>query len=212
MFVVWGIGSSLTHILCVLFYLFFIYRFFRQFLLFFFLHQMSLALFRLMGALGRNMIVANTFGSFAMLIVMVLGGYIVSRGKTKSPLWMLWCFFSPGGAPESFTCSFHFIWDRQNTKLVDLGFLDFTTDVCSRCGFCEWISWSFLGQSTISHCQILLFSSQSWDSFYLFSAVFVIVKLKFSLVNEDIRTLLMIESSYHGVYRISWIQDIYQNV
>nr|GMC68650.1 ABC transporter G family member 32 isoform X2 [Ipomoea batatas] len=58
-----------------------IIRFFRQFLLFFFLHQMSLALFRLMGALGRNMIVANTFGSFAMLIVMVLGGYIVSRGE-----------------------------------------------------------------------------------------------------------------------------------
>lgn len=59
-------------------------RFLRQFLLFFFLHQMSLALFRLMGALGRNMIIANTFGSFAMLIVMALGGYIISRGETKS--------------------------------------------------------------------------------------------------------------------------------
>lgn len=27
------------------------------------------------------MIVANTFGSFAMLVVMGLGGYIISRGK-----------------------------------------------------------------------------------------------------------------------------------
>ena len=53
----------------------------RQFLIYFFLHQMSLALFRVMGSLGRSMIVANTFGSFAMLVVMGLGGYIISRGK-----------------------------------------------------------------------------------------------------------------------------------
>ncbi|CAH9131348.1 unnamed protein product [Cuscuta epithymum] len=68
-----------------------IIRFFRQFLLFFFLHQLSLALFRLMGVLGRNMIVSNTFGSFAMLIVMVLGGYIVSRDRI--PRWWIWGFW-----------------------------------------------------------------------------------------------------------------------
>ncbi|KAJ4837586.1 hypothetical protein Tsubulata_009692 [Turnera subulata] len=54
-------------------------RFFRQFLVYFFLHQMSISLFRVIGSLGRNMIVANTFGSFAMLVVMALGGYIISR-------------------------------------------------------------------------------------------------------------------------------------
>lgn len=58
-------------------------RFFRQLLIYFFLHQMSIALFRVIGSLGRNMIVSNTFGSFAMLVVMALGGYIISRGKTK---------------------------------------------------------------------------------------------------------------------------------
>lgn len=69
-------------------------RFFRQFLLYFFLHQMSLGLFRLMGSLGRNMIVANTFGSFAMLVVMVLGGYIISPDRI--PKWWRWGFwFSP---------------------------------------------------------------------------------------------------------------------
>lgn len=68
-----------------------IIRFFRQFLLFFFLHQMSLALFRLMGSLGRNMIVANTFGSFAMLIVMALGGYVISRDRI--PGWWIWGFW-----------------------------------------------------------------------------------------------------------------------
>ncbi|XP_075644795.1 ABC transporter G family member 32 isoform X2 [Castanea sativa] len=66
-------------------------RFFRQFFLFFFLHQMSIGLFRLMGSLGRNMIVANTFGSFAMLVVMALGGYIISRDDI--PSWWIWGFW-----------------------------------------------------------------------------------------------------------------------
>lgn len=69
-------------------------RFLRQLLLFFFLHQMSLPLFRLMASLGRNMIVANTFGSFAMLVVLALGGYIIS--KDSIPSWWIWGFwFSP---------------------------------------------------------------------------------------------------------------------
>lgn len=66
-------------------------RFFRQFLLYFFLHQMSIGLFRVMGSLGRNMIVANTFGSFAMLVVMALGGYIISRDRI--PRWWIWGFW-----------------------------------------------------------------------------------------------------------------------
>lgn len=59
---------------------FFICRFLGQFLLLFFLHQTSLALFRVMASLGRNMIVANTFGSFALLVVMILGGFIITKG------------------------------------------------------------------------------------------------------------------------------------
>ena len=42
---------------------------------------MALGLFRFMAAIGRDMIVANTFGSFAILAVLVLGGFILSRGK-----------------------------------------------------------------------------------------------------------------------------------
>lgn len=56
-------------------------RFWRQFLILFLLHQMSLVLFRLIASIGRSMIVANTFGSFALLVVFVLGGFIVARGK-----------------------------------------------------------------------------------------------------------------------------------
>ncbi|XAR53291.1 Sulfate-transporting ATPase [Bertholletia excelsa] len=68
-----------------------IIRFFRQFLLYFFLHQMSLALFRVMGSLGRNMIVANTFGSFAMLVVMGLGNYVISKDSISR--WWVWGFW-----------------------------------------------------------------------------------------------------------------------
>ncbi|XP_057500295.1 ABC transporter G family member 32-like [Actinidia eriantha] len=63
----------------------------RQFLVYFFLHQMSLALFRVMGSLGRSMIVANTFGSFAMLVVMGLGGYVISKDSISSGwIWGFW--------------------------------------------------------------------------------------------------------------------------
>ncbi|XP_021764496.1 ABC transporter G family member 32-like isoform X1 [Chenopodium quinoa] len=68
-----------------------IIRFFKQFLIYFLLHQMSLGLFRVMGSLGRSMIVANTFGSFAMLVVMGLGGYIISRDSI--PRWWVWGFW-----------------------------------------------------------------------------------------------------------------------
>ncbi|XP_044471916.1 ABC transporter G family member 32-like isoform X2 [Mangifera indica] len=66
-------------------------RFFQQFLLYFFLHQMSIGLFRVIGSLGRNMIVSNTFGSFAMLVVMALGGFIIT--KDRIPSWWIWGFW-----------------------------------------------------------------------------------------------------------------------
>uniref|UniRef100_V5NZ11 PDR protein 2 n=1 Tax=Tabernaemontana elegans TaxID=761068 RepID=V5NZ11_9GENT len=66
----------------------------RQLLLYFSLHQMSIALFRVMASLGRNLVVANTFGSFAMLVVMALGGFILSRDSI--PNWWIWGYwFSP---------------------------------------------------------------------------------------------------------------------
>ncbi|KAK9126461.1 hypothetical protein Scep_015307 [Stephania cephalantha] len=55
-------------------------RFFRQFLAFIGVHQMALSLFRFIAAVGRTTVVANTLGTFTLLIVFVLGGYIVSKG------------------------------------------------------------------------------------------------------------------------------------
>ncbi|KAF8393289.1 hypothetical protein HHK36_021530 [Tetracentron sinense] len=66
-------------------------RFFKQFLLLLCINQMASGLFRFIGALGRNMIVANTFGSFALLAVMVMGGFILARDDVQK--WWLWGYW-----------------------------------------------------------------------------------------------------------------------
>ena len=63
---------SLTHLNC--------HRFFRQLLAFFSVHQMALSLFRFIAALGRTQVVANTLGTFTLLLVFVLGGFVVAKG------------------------------------------------------------------------------------------------------------------------------------
>ncbi|KAI9161267.1 hypothetical protein LWI28_015890 [Acer negundo] len=40
---------------------------------------MSLDMIRMLGATGRNIIVANTFGSFVLLLLFALGGFVLSR-------------------------------------------------------------------------------------------------------------------------------------
>ncbi|KAF8400729.1 hypothetical protein HHK36_014029 [Tetracentron sinense] len=100
-------------------------RFLQQFLLFFFLHQMSIALFRLMASLGRNMIVANTFGSFAMLVVMALGGFILSRDSI--PRWWVWGYWvSPLMYAQNAASVNEFLghsWDKRvgNHSNISLG-------------------------------------------------------------------------------------------
>lgn len=58
------------------------FRFFKQLLAFVGIHQMALSLFRFIAAAGRTQVVANTLGTFTLLLVFVLGGFIVAKGKT----------------------------------------------------------------------------------------------------------------------------------
>lgn len=53
-------------------------------LVLFLMHQMAIGLFRTIGALGRTMVIANTFGSFALLVVFLLGGFIISKSKCQN--------------------------------------------------------------------------------------------------------------------------------
>ncbi|XP_004291541.1 PREDICTED: pleiotropic drug resistance protein 2-like [Fragaria vesca subsp. vesca] len=66
-------------------------RFFKQFLAFFGIHQMALSLFRFIAALGRSEVVAGTIGSFTLLMVFVLGGFIVAKDDIES--WMIWGYY-----------------------------------------------------------------------------------------------------------------------
>ena len=52
------------------------------------INQMASALFRFIAAVGRNMIVANTFGSFVLLAIFALGGFVLSRGMMSVLLYL----------------------------------------------------------------------------------------------------------------------------
>ncbi|KAJ8445587.1 hypothetical protein Cgig2_012475 [Carnegiea gigantea] len=67
-------------------------RLFKQYLVLVLVNQMASGLFRATGALGRTMIVANTFGSFALLTLFALGGFVLSRKDVKP--WWIWGYWS----------------------------------------------------------------------------------------------------------------------
>lgn len=55
-------------------------RMFKQYLLLVLVNQMASAVFRLIASVGRNMIIANTFGTLVLLVFLVMGGFILARG------------------------------------------------------------------------------------------------------------------------------------
>nr|XP_043635485.1 ABC transporter G family member 31 [Erigeron canadensis] len=66
-------------------------RFFRYVFVLFSIHQMALGLFRTLAAVARNMIVSNTFGSAALLVIFLLGGFIMPKDMIKP--WWTWGFW-----------------------------------------------------------------------------------------------------------------------
>jgi hypothetical protein len=50
---------------------------------------MAAALFRLIGGAARNMIVSNVFAVFVLLIVMALGGFLLSKGMCSNAALIL---------------------------------------------------------------------------------------------------------------------------
>jgi len=57
---------------------------------------MALSLFRFLGALGRTEVIANSGGTLALLVVFVLGGFIISKGKQIIPFDIVFSFFLYG--------------------------------------------------------------------------------------------------------------------
>ncbi|MCO5551372.1 hypothetical protein L7F22_004874, partial [Adiantum nelumboides] len=67
-------------------------RFFRQILLLFCVSQMALGMFRFLGSVGRTLIIANTFGNIALILVFVMGGFVISRESIRG--WWIWAYWS----------------------------------------------------------------------------------------------------------------------
>ncbi|KAK4837165.1 hypothetical protein QYF36_003319 [Acer negundo] len=67
-------------------------RLFKQYMLLVIVNQMASGLFRFIAATGRNIIVANTFGSFVLFLLFALGGFVLSREDIKKWwIWVYWC-------------------------------------------------------------------------------------------------------------------------
>ncbi|KAF8395358.1 hypothetical protein HHK36_019304 [Tetracentron sinense] len=93
-------------------------RFFRQFLAFFGVHQMALSLFRFIAAAGRAEVVANTLGTFTLLLVFVLGGFIVAKDDIQP--WMIWGYYiSPMMYGQNAIAMNEFLDDRWSTPNID---------------------------------------------------------------------------------------------
>ncbi|KAM3236224.1 pleiotropic drug resistance protein 1-like [Capsicum annuum] len=66
-------------------------RLFKQFLLLVLVHQMASGLYRFIGAAGRTMGVASTFGAFALVLQFALSGFVLSREDVKK--WWIWGYW-----------------------------------------------------------------------------------------------------------------------
>mmetsp|Transcript_9242 Transcript_9242/g.27733 ORF Transcript_9242/g.27733 Transcript_9242/m.27733 type:complete len:1604 (+) Transcript_9242:484-5295(+) len=55
------------------------------------MHQLGVAMFRAFGALCRSETVANTFGSFFFLTIMILGGFVLAKPDIK--IWWQWGYW-----------------------------------------------------------------------------------------------------------------------
>ncbi|KAF8009455.1 hypothetical protein BT93_J0445 [Corymbia citriodora subsp. variegata] len=88
-------------------------RFFKQFLAFFGVNQMALSLFRFIAAVGRTQVVANTLGTFTLLLVFILGGFIVAKDDISSG--MIWGYYvSPMSYGQNAIAINEFLSDRWN--------------------------------------------------------------------------------------------------
>uniref|UniRef100_A0A7N2KPZ6 ABC transporter domain-containing protein n=1 Tax=Quercus lobata TaxID=97700 RepID=A0A7N2KPZ6_QUELO len=137
-------------------------RFFRYMLILFSIHQMALGLFRMMASISRDMILANTFGSAALLIVFLLGGFIIPKGMIKP--WWIWGFWV---SPLSY---------GQSAISVN----EFTAT--------RWMERSAFGNNTVGH-NILILHSIPTDDYWYWIGVGVL--LAYALLFSNIVTLAL---------------------
>ena len=71
--------------------MFLLCRFFVYWLLLFLVHNMAICLFRAIGALSRDLVVANAVGSLALLAIMMMGGFVIPKASVHP--WVVWVYW-----------------------------------------------------------------------------------------------------------------------
>ena len=66
-------------------------RFFVYWLLLFLVHNMAICLFRAIGALSRDLVVANACGSLSLLTIMLMGGFVIPKASVHP--WVVWLYW-----------------------------------------------------------------------------------------------------------------------
>jgi ABC-type multidrug transport system ATPase subunit len=67
-------------------------QFFMYWFLLFLTHNMAISLFRAIGALSRNIVVANALGSLALFMLLLVGGFVLVKEQIHP--WWIWGFWA----------------------------------------------------------------------------------------------------------------------
>uniref|UniRef100_A0A7N0VKM0 ABC transporter domain-containing protein n=1 Tax=Kalanchoe fedtschenkoi TaxID=63787 RepID=A0A7N0VKM0_KALFE len=117
-------------------------RFFRQLLLLFAMHQVSMSWFRFIASAVRHPSVAASCGLFSLLSMLLFGGFIIK--KPSLPAWLGWGFWlSPLSYAEIATSITEFQAPRWQQKMVPSSHTSLGTLVLVRRGldFSDYFYW-----------------------------------------------------------------------
>ncbi|CAI0469255.1 unnamed protein product [Linum tenue] len=79
---------------------------------------MALSLFRFIAVVGRTPVLSNTLGTFALLIIFALGGFVIAKDDIQS--WMIWGYYiSPIMYGQNAVVINEFLDDRWSMPNVD---------------------------------------------------------------------------------------------
>ncbi|WOG89283.1 hypothetical protein DCAR_0208520 [Daucus carota subsp. sativus] len=129
-------------------------RFVKQYIVLLLINQMASALFRLMAALGRNMILAFTFGGFALLVLFALGGFVLARDDVAK--WWLWGYYSSPMMYGMNAIAVNEFLGHQWHKLVEDGSETIGVAILKSRGFFPYAYWYWIGVGALIGFVLLL--------------------------------------------------------
>ncbi|KAL2332417.1 hypothetical protein Fmac_019998 [Flemingia macrophylla] len=138
--------------------------FFKQFLLLVFVSQMASGLFRAIAALSRNMTVATTFGAYALVTFLALGGFVLSKKQIKS--WWIWGFWiSPLMYAQNALVVNEFLSNSWHNATHNLGVQYLETRAFFTDSYWYWIGFGALVGYMFLFNMLFGFALQSLDPF-----------------------------------------------